>query len=50
MFMNNKSQSRLLFKLGLDAPNPIVVAISLLVLLIVLTLQERGSVWEQVAR
>lgn len=39
-----------LFKLGLDAPNFILMVISLLVLLIVSILQEKGSVREQIAK
>ena len=39
-----------LFRLGLDAPNFILMVISLLVLLIVSFLQEKGSVREQIAR
>ncbi len=39
-----------LFKLGLDAPNFILMVIALLVLLIVSILQEKGSLREQIAK
>ena len=39
-----------LFKLGLDAPNFILMVIALLILLIVSILQEKGSLREQIAK